>query len=211
MIGPGERLHEASGDTARSVALVLHLAREARGMPLLDLIAPPACLACGAPRGDPLCAGCRARLPWIPRDACPRCALPRPCNPCPAARAAFGAAWAPVAHAGAARELVLALKLRGSRSAADAMAAAIAARLGGGDPAAPLARVVLVPVPAAPERRRTRGFDHAELLARRLARRTGLPLAGCLARARGDLRQVGSGRGRRRGGPVVGVMQQPPE
>jgi len=60
---------------------------------LVDLIAPPRCLACGTPGGDPLCAACRDAIPWL-RDACPRCALPRPCAPCPARGSAFSRALA---------------------------------------------------------------------------------------------------------------------
>jgi predicted amidophosphoribosyltransferase len=73
---------------------------------------------------------------------------------------------------------------------ADAMAAAIAA----GAPRDMLAGATLVPVPAGRGRRRRRGFDHAELLARALARRTGLPLARVLRRRGAPARQVGAGR-----------------
>ena len=144
-------------------------------------------------------------MPWL-RDACPRCALPRPCVPCPARRAAFAAAWAPAVHDGVARELVLALKLRGSRPAADAMAAMMAVPLRQVDPAA-----VLVPVPPAPERQRSRGFDPAALLAARLSRRTGRPVDACLSRPRGDARQVGRRRGARRAGPSIAAVRAPPE
>ena len=76
---------------------------------LLDLLAPAVCLVCRAParRGAALCPPCEAALPWI-AGACARCALPR-CRRCPHAGAAFHAAYAPVAHAGVARDLLLAL------------------------------------------------------------------------------------------------------
>src|SRR2546423_13984232 len=83
---------------------------------LLALFVPPACLACRrslARAGDPLCPSCRRALPWLPEPRCPRCGLPAPCRPCPAAGAAFDAAWAPLAHDGPARALVAALKFRG--------------------------------------------------------------------------------------------------
>jgi predicted amidophosphoribosyltransferase len=69
------------------------------------------------------------------------------------------------------------------------MAAAIAA----GAPRALLDGATLVPVPAAPARRRRRGFDHADVLAGALARRTGLPRVRALRR-RGGARQLGAGR-----------------
>jgi len=164
---------------------------------LLAVLAPPACLACRAPLDQPevLCGACRAELPWL-RDPCPRCALPRPCAPCPARGGALAAAWAPAEHAGAARELVLALKLGGALPAAGAMAAQIAARV----PRGLLEGAVLVPVPAAAARRRRRGFDPAQRIAEQLARRTGRPVAGCLSRAGPSARQVGRGRRARRAG-----------
>lgn len=162
---------------------------------LLDVLSPPACLACRTPvaGGIDVCAGCRAAMPWI-RDPCPRCSLPLvrgSCGRCPARRSSFDAAWAPVAHDGAARDLVLALKLRGALSAADVMAAQIAARL-------PYAEGVLVPVPSSRRGLRTRGLDPAAALARAIARRTGRDVVACLSRSDGEGRQVGRSRSDRR-------------
>jgi predicted amidophosphoribosyltransferase len=165
---------------------------------LLDLLAPPGCLACRAPLASGvLCRGCHAALPWL-RDPCPACALPRigaRCTECPARLAAFDGAWAPLAHAGPARELVLALK-SGSPPAAGTMAAQIAARL----PRELMHGATLVPLP--PGRR---GGEHAHRLAAALARRTGCPLGDCLRRARRGRRQVGSSRRARREGHRVTV------
>jgi predicted amidophosphoribosyltransferase len=165
---------------------------------LVALAAPPACLACGrtlATAGERLCTPCVRGLPWLAHP-CPRCALPRHRGGrCPAARAAFASAWAPVAYDGVARRLVLALKFRQALAAAEVMAAQMAAnlpvRLRGLD-------AVLVPVPALPRRRRARGFDPAGLLAATLAGRLGHPLEDCLARADRTGRQVGAGRRERR-------------
>jgi predicted amidophosphoribosyltransferase len=103
-----------------------------------------------------------------------------------------------------ARELVLALKLRGSRAAADAMAAMIVARC----PA--LEGAVVVPVPPAPERLRRRGFDPATLIAGRLSVRAGLRGSDCLGRPRGDGRQVGRKRASRRAGPTIDAWTDVP-
>ena len=173
---------------------------------LVRLLIPPRCLACGAPARDVLCTACRSALPWL-RDACPRCALPRPCAPCPARRQRFAAAWAAVEYEGAGRALVHALKYHSRLAAADVMAAQMAAALGRAKVAEGAA---LVPVPSAPRRRRSRGFDPADVLARRLAKRTRRPVVACLRRAGGAGRQVGSARSQRLRGVVVEAVGRAP-
>jgi len=162
----------------------------------LSVVAPPCCPACGellrgASGADRLCPDCAAALSWLGSEVCPRCALPRPCAPCPAARAPWHEAWAPFAHDGPARELVAALKFRGLLAAADLLAAPLAAGA-----SALWREATIVPVPADPRRRRRRGFDHAALIAAALQRRTGRPLSACLGRAPAP-RQLGAGRGAR--------------
>ena len=164
---------------------------------LLAALAPPACAACGGAithAGETVCPACRRGLVWLRPPVCPRCALPAPCAPCPAVRAAFDRAWAPLAYDGTARALVAALKFRGAVAAADAMAAQILA----GAPAPLLAGATLVPVPAHPARRRRRGYDQAEELARALAGRGDLPLSTCLRRTGTATRQLGAGAAARR-------------
>jgi predicted amidophosphoribosyltransferase len=102
--------------------------------------------------------------------------------------------WA-APYEGRARELVTALKFGRRLALADLAARAIAAAL-----AAKPAEFTIVPVPAAPARRRARGYDPAELIARRLATRLELSLEAALARADGP-RQVGRPRTERLGAP----------
>lgn len=137
-----------------------------------------------------LCPDCRRGLPWLADLRCGRCGLPAPCRLCPAAAASWDAAWAPLAYAGSARDVVAALKFSGRLPLADAMAAAIAANA----PTELLAETVLVPVPLHPARRRTRGFNQAERLAQALSARSGLPVCCCLRRRGPPTRQVGAGR-----------------
>jgi predicted amidophosphoribosyltransferase len=176
---------------------------------LLALLVPPACLACARPlarAGEALCAACRAELPWLGTRLCPRCALPVPCAPCPARGAAWTRAWAPLAHDGPARALVGALKFRGRLAAAEVMAAHVAANA----PPALLRGATLVPVPAHPARRRSRGFDQAALLAGAVAGRTGVAQAACLERLDEGARQLGAGRARRRAGGRLDVRCRGP-
>lgn len=160
---------------------------------LLALVVPPVCVACGRSlrqAGESLCPTCRARLPWLTGARCLRCALPAPCDPCPARGAAYDRTWTPLAYAGTARAVVTALKFRGGLALADLMAAQMAS----GAPPELLVDATLAPVPARPGGRRERGFDQAERIARALALRTGRPLTGCLRRTEGNGRQVGATR-----------------
>jgi predicted amidophosphoribosyltransferase len=158
---------------------------------MLDLLVPRACLVCRAP-GAMLCRACRGALPWLPPD--------------PVRGVACELAWAPVAYDGAARALVHALKLRGLTATADLMAAQIAA----GVPAELLADRTLVPVPGNPRKRRARGFDPAERIARALARRTGLPTRAVLRARAGAGSQVGAGREQRLRRAAINVAGKPP-
>jgi len=172
---------------------------------VLDLLVPPACLVCGDPAND-LCGACRRGLPWLGERTCPRCALPLPCGRrCPAAGAAFDAAWAPLAHDGPARELVAALKFRGRLAAVDVMAAQMSAGV-------QRHQGVLVAVPAHPRRRRGRGFDQSRELALALGARTGRPVVSALRREGSLTRQVGLSReGRTAAGRLrFSVLGTPP-
>ena len=171
---------------------------------LVALLAPPACLVCGAgvPAAARLCDLCVEELPWL-APGCPRCALPshRP-GGCPAAGAAFDSAAAPMAYLGPARALVGALKFRGALPVAAMMAEQVAAALD-------LRGEAIVAVPPAPRRRRRRGFDPAGALAAELSERVGLPLAAALRRGNAP-RQVGTDRGSRRDGSRLAVSATGP-
>lgn len=102
-------------------------------------------------------------------------------------------------YRGAARSLVAALKFSGRVGLAAEAARAIA----------PIAEIttgadeLLIPVPAAPARRRMRGFDPAALITAELARLLGRSWRGdCLRRADGP-RQVGRTRDQRLANPPV--------
>ena len=177
---------------------------------LVALVVPPACVVCRAalPRVElRLCAECTRGLPWLPARVCRRCGLPVHRRGCPAARAAFDRAWAPLAYDGVARDLVAALKFRAALPVAALMAAHIAANL----PADLRAPSVLVPVPPQRARRRRRGFDPAAELARHLAARLDRPLRSCLHRRDRGRPQVGATRAqRRRAGRLAIELRGPP-
>jgi len=194
---------------------------------LLAIVVPPACVVCRAalPRAElRLCASCTQALPWLPRRTCPRCGLPSHRRGCPATSAAFARAWAPLAHTGVARDLVMALKFRGALPLAALMAAHVAANLpadlraepehDGVDADAPPAdrSAAVVPVPPQPARARRRGFDPAGALAAALASRLGAEHLACLHRHDHGGRQVGATRSQRRraGRLTVELTARPP-
>jgi ComF family protein len=178
---------------------------------LVALAVPPRCAACREPgrhAADVLCGACRRALRWLSEPCCERCALPLPCGrPCPARDAPFRAAWSAVAYEGTARDAMHALKFSAARPLAGVMAAQIAANAPR-DLLAPGATVVAVP--AHPARRRVRGFDPAELLARGVAQRAGLPLQSALRRSGGRSQQLGASGATRRVAGRLGFRARGP-
>ncbi len=117
-------------------------------------------------------------------------------------------AWAPLAYAGPARDLVHTLKFRRAPGVARGMARHIT---DGVPPYVFAAGWTIVPVPAHPGRRRVRGFDHADVLACALAERTGLPVARMLRRrAAAQARQRGLGRHARLAGEGLSIEAKGP-
>jgi len=104
------------------------------------------------------------------------------CRRCDEWPFAFEAARCPFVYDGAAREAVHALKYGGVSAIAEVMARAMAECLEEWEPPA----TALVPVPLTGARRRSRGYNQSEMLARELSRLSGLPVVtGVLVRRRG--------------------------
>ena len=145
---------------------------------------------------------------------CPVCATPgpAPCEPCAAElrRApslppppGLDACSALLAYEGAGRELVARLKYRNARAALPSLAAAMAALVDARDGDG------VTWAPTTPGRRRRRGFDQAELLARAVARRLGRPCRSLLDRRPGAP-PTGRGAAERRAGPAFVARRRAP-
>jgi ComF family protein len=151
-------------------------------MALIDLVLPPACAGCGRV-GELLCQHCRTRLRPLSRADEPFVTMP--------AGIVIGealdlglAAWS---YDGPLRRALATLKYGGARRLAPILADLTAPALGtlraiAGDG-------LLVPVPVHPERRRARGYNQAELLARRLSEVSGVSWVDALARVRPTTKQ----------------------
>lgn len=114
-------------------------------------------------------------MPWL-GQACAGCALPLPaagghCETCQQTPPPWSQATALFLHEFPADRLVAALKYHGRLSLADCLGGLLADAL----PA--LDQPLLVPVPVHARRLRARGYNQAALLAAKLARRQGWPLA----------------------------------
>ncbi len=134
---------------------------------LVEAVFPTLCPGCGR-RADPICPGCAGALR----------------APAPAPPPAGIDGWvAPLAYEGIARELVARVKYRQARSALPWLAAAVARTVLAHDERAMFDAVTWAPT--TPERRRARGFDHAELLGREVGRVLGLPVVATLVRRPG--------------------------
>jgi predicted amidophosphoribosyltransferase len=175
----GERAEDRVSHPARTVPGVLDR--------LVAFVFPLACPGCGQ-RAEPVCDTCAATL--------------RPAVP--AHPPAGVDDWAaPFAYEGVARELVARVKYRGMHAVVGWLADAMAPLVG-----LPVASVVTW-VPTTPGRRRERGFDHAELLARAVGRRLARPAPRLLERGVG-IPQTGLSGAARRRGPRVTARRIPP-
>jgi len=135
------------------------------------------------------CVGCRCRGPLL-CDTCLRTA-PRPAGlrrPPQVDRV-----LCPWSYEGVARSLILRLKVRGVDSAARPLASAMVSEVHGNG----LGAGVVTWVPGRPRDMRRRGFDHAEVLARLVARELGLACLPMLVRRGHQADQAGLTAGQR--------------
>lgn len=149
---------------------------------LLRTLFPPTCPVCGS-LGAALCRSCWAGLRTAPAGA-----LPEGLDRCRSL----------LSYEGTGRELLARLKYRNARSPIPWLAAAMARLVAG--VVADLDVDVVTWAPTTPGRRRARGYDQAEILARAVAHDLSLPCRRILARGPGPP-QTGRNRHDRGVGP----------
>ncbi len=138
----------------------------------------------GMPRG--CCAECDASLPWVRELACMKCGKPigdegqEYCWDCRVQRHFFDRGVAAFSYTDVMRHSVLQMKMQNRRDHipfyAEAMAMTLARRLPSWRPE------VILPVPMHARKRRVRGYNQSELLAREIGRLTGIPVESRLLR-----------------------------
>jgi len=160
---------------------------------VFDFLFPPRCGGCGA-RGDWFCGDCRAQARPAPRRVCRGCGRLSAVDTCPGCLShGLGAdslvAW--FVLDGPVREAIHRLKYGDRPRLAGPL---VELGLSQGD----LPAAVIVPVPLSANRRRQRGYNQAETIAREVAGRTGLVLADGLRRVEETGAQVGRSGAERR-------------
>ena len=166
----------------RRLAPVRGLAEQA-GRTLLDALYPLECAGCGG-SGKIICDRCARELTCLVSPYCRVCAAEGEfelCQACAQSGRRFDGLRAPYRYEGSIRQAILALKYGGIKAAALQLGDMLAEYLEGN----PLPGDLMAPVPMHASRRRERGYNQAELLARRVAGRCDVPYCGdLLARTR---------------------------
>lgn len=157
---------------------------------LLSYVAPHACVACGI-EGTLLCEWCELDAFMPVPGRCFRCkrlsADSATCSTC-IRQIPLKNVWVRTEYDGIPKQLLHRFKFERAVAAVGQIARATAETL----PYLP-ATTLIIPVPTATSRVRQRGYDHAVLIAKEIAKQTGLPYQEPVVRLT-QTRQVGAGR-----------------
>lgn len=152
-------------------------------IPALEILYPRKCPVCDriiTPKGALICPPCRKRVSFIQGPVCQKCGKAlmfeekEYCENCIGQEHRFAGGVALMDYDSVARKILADLKYGNRRDNADYVAAEMAQRL-----AENIRRMrpdALIPVPVHSKRKRVRGFNQAELLARRLGERLEIPV-----------------------------------
>ena len=132
---------------------------------LLPLILPDYCCSCGQ-IGAILCESCYYDIVSEPDERCVACRRLQGVSGKCVCQRSFARAWCVGAHVGALRSLVAASKFNSAKSGCKRQAQMLDETL----PTLP-SETIIVPVPTIARHIRTRGYGHAERIAKDLARR----------------------------------------
>ena len=164
----------------------------------LDLLFPLECFGCSK-EGEVFCSTCLKELPRLRPPFCRLCCQPgidSPCASCQALPLSVDGIRAPFVLDGVVRRAVHRLKYGNLRAAAPQLGRIMGEQL----MSYKIPGQLVVPVPLHPVRLRQRGYNQSDLLAKGVARTSGIPLAKhLLTRTKNTSPQVASqGREQRR-------------
>ncbi len=163
---------------------------------LVDAVFPPRCAGCDR-RGQWLCDACDATWERFASPWCERCGVPSHLTCCCAEMSETLSRVRSVGpFDGWLHNAIIHLKYHGESARAAHLGELLAGAI---DDDTLLKADGIVPVPLHPRRFRDRGYNQAELLARRAATLSGVPLVPVLRRVRDTPRQVGSNLAQRHG------------
>lgn len=136
---------------------------------LLSILAPHHCYSCQK-AGGVLCQSCKYNIASEAAEGCVVCGKAAASGVCRGCRTTYSKAWCAGSRSGELEQLINDYKFERVKAAHVALADLLDAVL----PLLP-SNVVVVPVPTIPTHIRQRGYDHAALVARRLAKLRKLP------------------------------------
>ncbi len=151
---------------------------------IIDFVLPRLCCGCGERVFESqwlVCGNCLDEIPTLHEPLCVTCGCPdarvkgpHKCDDCPPGKTWFTRARGVTAYAGVAQTLIEKLKYQGRIEYAHLLALGMARVRT--EMTAPLPDL-LIPVPLHSTRRRERGFNQSQLLAKQLEKLTKVPLA----------------------------------
>lgn len=160
----------------------------------MDILYPRVCPFCGRIVKSGTCDDCRDRVEYVQEPKCKRCGKPiesmeaEYCYDCQKGRHFFEEGQSLYVHKSPVSEAVYAMKYQNKRVYALSFGEELAKKYG--DFLYKRGVDIIVPIPLSSDKRRKRGFNQAEILAKELSNQTGIPLeTGILKRKKSTVAQ----------------------
>ncbi len=153
---------------------------ESRKRSLLDLLYPHTCPFCGRVSADDVCGTCKEKLEYIREPRCMRCGKPirkeeqEYCYDCERTSHVYERGYALWVHRGGVQRAVYQFKYHNQRIYSQFFGRELLSRYG--QAVRRWNVTTIIPIPLSGKRRRRRGFNQAELLARELGSGLGIPV-----------------------------------
>lgn len=147
---------------------------------ILDLIYPHTCPLCGKVTTEQVCGRCRSRLEYIEEPRCMRCGKPlrqqerEYCSDCERHAHAFERGYSLWLHAGSVQNSIYQFKYHNRRIYGEFYVREMLQRYG--DSIRRWNITTIIPIPLSKKRRRVRGYNQSEILAKGLGKNLNIPV-----------------------------------